>query len=763
MRKAHVFLLAAALLVFRGPARATVFGGVRGVVHDPQHRPIPGAQVQLKSATSDWSQQTQTNQDGEFAFAAVPLGDYIVNVTATGFESERQSVAVASDSSPVLHFPLAIAAVSQTAMVSAQASVANVDSATPTTLVDRKDIALTPGADRTNSLAIVTDFVPGAYLTHDQLHVRGGHQVSWLIDGVPIPNTDIASNVGPQFDPKDIDYLEVERGSYEADTGDRTYAAFNVVPRNGFERNSEAQLITSFGDFYQTNDEFNLGGHTPRFAYYTSINANRSNLGLETPIAQIHHDAENGVGGFGSLIFNATPKDQLRFVTSLRRDYYQIPYDPDPNDPENQQFQTSGLRDAQHEADDLVVFSWVRTFNPNAVLTVSPFYHFNRANYGGSPNDTPVQTTDNRSSNYAGGQATLALTLPQNNLQVGTYTFAEHESEFFGLLLNPLPIPAPPVNPITDSETSSGALEAFFLSDKFSVAPWLTLIGGFRATHFSGSITENTIDPRLGAALRVPYLHWVFRAYYGRYYQAPPLVSITGPLLSEINGLGGLAFTPLHGERDEEHQFGVTIPIHGWSLDIDDFETRARNFFDHNNVGESNIFIPVTIAEARIRGLEVTVRSPRLWNRGEVHLAYSNQMAQAAGTITGGLICSPPTDPSCLPDPGFSALDHDQRNTLNVGFDANLPLRLFAAANVYYGSGFSNGSPNAQFPDPYLPGHASIDLSLRKDFGERFSIAVNALNIANRHLLIDNSLTFGGFHYNDPRELYVELRYGFHY
>ena len=300
MRKAYVFLFAAALLAFGQPARATVFGGVRGVVHDPQHRPIPGAQVQLKSATSDWSQQTQTNQDGEFAFATLPLGDYIVNITASGFESARQSVTVTSDSSPVLHFPLAIAAVNQTATVSAQAPVGNVESATPTTLLDRNDIALTPGADRTNSLAIVTDFVPGAYLTHDQLHIRGGHQVSWLIDGVPIPNTNIASNVGPQFDPKDIDYLEVQRGSYEADTGDRTYAAFNVVPRNGFERNNEAQLITSFGNFYQTNDEFNLGGHTPRFAYYVSVNANRSNLGLETPIAKIHHDAENGVGGFGS-------------------------------------------------------------------------------------------------------------------------------------------------------------------------------------------------------------------------------------------------------------------------------------------------------------------------------------------------------------------------------------------------------------------------------------------------------------------------------
>jgi hypothetical protein len=80
-------------------------------------------------------------------------------------------------------------------------------------------------------------------VTHDMLHMRGGHQVEWLIDGVPIPNTNIANNLGPQIDPKDIDYLEVQRGSYDADYGDRTYGIFNVVPRTGFERDRECDLV----------------------------------------------------------------------------------------------------------------------------------------------------------------------------------------------------------------------------------------------------------------------------------------------------------------------------------------------------------------------------------------------------------------------------------------------------------------------------------------------------------------------------------------
>jgi hypothetical protein len=49
-----------------------------------------------------------------------------------------------------------------------------------------------------------------------------------------------------------------------------------------------------------------------------------------------------------------------------------------------------------------------------------------------------------------------------------------------------------------------------------------------------------------------------------------------------------LGFIPLHGERDEESQFGVPIPYKGWILDVDSFGTRAKNYFDHNNIGNSH-------------------------------------------------------------------------------------------------------------------------------------------------------------------------------
>jgi hypothetical protein len=110
-------------------------------------------------------------------------------------------------------------------------------------------------------------------------------------------------------------------------------------------------------------------------------------------------------------------------------------------------------------------------------------------------------------------------------------------------------------------------------------------------------------------------------------------------------------------------------------------------------------------------------------------------------------------------------VDHDQRNTLNVGFNASLPWKAFASTNIYYGSGFTNGSPDSQYPGNYLPSHVNVDVSLGKSFGEagKYKVSLTALNVTNRRVLLDNSLTFGGFHFDDPREIYVEFRWRFHY
>jgi outer membrane receptor for ferrienterochelin and colicin len=729
--------ISGSIVLLTAVAGATIFGSVRGLVHDPEHRPVPGAQVTIRAQNSHWSQAATTSAMGEFQFNAVPAGRYLVTVSAPGFKEQSLKVAVNSGGAVNLHFPMALASVSEEVVVTATPEEVGPQSSTTVSVVRQQQIVNTPGADQSNSMAMVTDYVPGAVMVHDQLHVRGGHQMTWLLDGIPVPNTNIAGNVGPQIDPKNIDQLEAQRGGLSAEYGDRSDGVFNVITRNGFERNNQGELVLSYGSFHSTDDQFSFGSHTQRFAYYASVDGNRSDLGLETPVAKGLHDAENGLGGFASLIFNSTPSDQLRLVTSVRRDHYQIP--------NTYEQQSSGTRDVQAEQDDFVDFSWAHTYGDHVLLTVSPFYHFNRAHYIGGPLDLPVSPEDDRGSNYAGGVVSLAVVEGRNNAHFGVQGFIQRDNTLFDI-----------ADRLTESSLRQrtiigGQLESAFLEDQFKAAKWLTFNGGLRLTHFSGGISETAADPRLGVAIQLPRLGWVMRGFYGRYYQAPPLVTVGGPLLN-VAATQGFAFLPLRGERDQENEFGLTIPLRGWSFDVDHFHSSATNYFDHDVLGNSNIFFPVTLAAARIYGWEASARSPQLARMLQWHLAYSRQHAEGRGGVTGGLTDFSPSEA------GYYFLDHDQRDTLSTGVQANLPWHSWANAEIAYGSGFLNGDGPAHLGD-----HTSFDLSLGKSFGEAWSVRLTALNLANSRYLLDNSNTFGGTHYNFPRQFAATLRYRFKY
>src|SRR5204863_365106 len=335
----------------------------------------------------------------------------------------------------------------------------------------------------------------------------------------------------------------------------------------------------------------------------------RTDLGLETPVPRIINDQAAGLSGFGSIIFNKTPADQLRLTTSVRGDHYQVPIDPAASEI---------LHDVENERDDFVNFSWLHTATNGVLITVSPFYHFNRAHYSGSPKDA-IRSEYDRGSNFIGGVTTLGVTRGRHNFHAGFQVFSE---------------------------------------------------------------------------------------------------------------------------RDNQREFGLTIPFKSWTFDIANFRTGVRNFFDHDVLGDSDVFFPLTIAHARIRGWEASVNSPNIASRAKFHLAYSHQYAQGAGAVTGGLTDFSP------PEQGYFFLDHDQRDTLSTGFNLQLPWHASADFNTNYGSGFLDADGPA-----HLPSHTTFDLALGKSFGENWSVRLTALNFTNHRFMLDNSNTFGGTHFVNPREI----------
>jgi hypothetical protein len=739
--EAAVLVLLMLLLPAHGWAAA--YGNVSGVVRNDSDQPIAEAKVVLESDAHSTTQR-QTDSTGRFNFPRVAIGHYMLTISQNDFASVSQAVTVQAG-----YFPFAqivLLPTSKLAEVTVTAArLPVVASVTPITMLSQQDIENTPGATNVNSLAMITDYVPGAYQAHDMLHIRGGHQTNWLIDGVEIPNTNIAENLGPELNPQDVQTLGVERGSYLADEGDRTYGIFNVIPKSGFSSDNLANVDVTGGNFAQTDDYASVASHTDDFAYYASVEFNRSNLGLQTPNAQVIHDGSLGYGAFTNLQYRPSEQDAVSLVAQFRQDRYQIPDCTAPLDDDPDCVGQFG--DVQTEADDFAVLSWAHTFANNAVLTSSLLYHFDRADYDGGAGDYPSITTYHHTSQYEGAEEQLKMDFSRNHLDAGVFGFAQQDQADFNLAFTDNTSPT-----LAELENPTGGLIAAWVQDTFEATNWLNLSAGLRESRFKASITESANDPRLGATVLVPRLDWVLSAFWGKYYQAPPLETLSGPLVAYATQ-NDTSFQPLHAERDTERQFGLTIPVKGWTIAADYFITEAKNFFDHNPLGESDIYLPITDQAALIEGRELTVRSPAFWPYGQVHLAYSNQTADCSGAITGGLVV-PGTQCGT-----FTELDHDQRNTLNLGYDANLPRQFFIGSNISVNSGLSNG-----FGGPsHLPSYTVFDLTAGRNISRDLSVSITTLNLTNRHLLTDNSLTFGGVHWNDPFQAYLELRYKFHY
>jgi len=712
-------------------------------VVDPRGAVVPDAGVKLKATASDWPQTTQTDALGAFIVNAIPLGQYTLEVEHDGFARISQAVQIIIGSAPSVQITLPLSSAATSVDVTTEATPLEAtapDAQSPPVLVSRQEILeALPGADRMSSLLFITDTTPSAFVLHDHLHVRGGHQINYLIDGVPIPNTNMSSNVGRAMDPKDIQEVQINRGGYGAQSGDRTFAQVNILTRSGFEMGNEGDLTVSYGSYHQTNNQFGFGSHGEKFAYYASVIGNRTDLGLEPPTEQVIHNAGSGYGLFTNMSYKAGPSDDLRWTVSLRKDHFQV-----PNTPEDQ---AAGYRDVDQERDSFATFNWVSTISPTTLLTVSPFYHYNDSRYISGPGD-PLGATSQNTSNYLGSQAELSNIHGPNHLTVGMYGFFQRNDLLFGL--------ADPTASQTMSAAPIGGVAAGYINDQYKPWTWLTLNAGLRYTHFSGISNENALSPHGGASVQIPKLNWVLRAFYGKYYQPPPLYTVGGGFAFGIpeQGTAGIGFLPLKGERDIQREFGLSIPVRGWVLDFTHFATSAVAFLDHDVLGNSNILLPLTTPNARMFGTEAAIRSPLVMRRVRYHLAYSYMTAQYMGSPNGGLIKPVPAE--CLYS--FCYLDHDQRNTLSTGAQVMLPRGAWFSTNVLYGSGVLAGDGPS-----HMPTHVTADVMVGKTIGERWTLGLTAMNISNSRypFSIDNS--FAGTHFNNPREIIASVRYHFHF
>ena len=146
-----------------------------------------------------------------------------------------------------------------------------------------------------------------------------------------------------------------------------------------------------------------------------------------------------------------------------------------------------------------------------------------------------------------------------NSFSAGIYTFYQAESDLFGVLINDGSAPSQP----NTGANAGASLFEFYLSDHLRLGQYVTLLGGERFSIHRSGLNESATYPRIGATVEIPRIRWVLRGFYGHFLQPAPLETVSSSVLNYASTLptGENTFTPIPSERDEEHQFGIQIPI----------------------------------------------------------------------------------------------------------------------------------------------------------------------------------------------------------
>src|SRR5690348_6797065 len=180
-------------LVWLGPIlrSQSINASIAGRITDPAKAVVANAAVTAVSTETNLRYTTTTSLSGEYQLANLPLGTYRIEVVKPGFsKSVKPDVILHVQDALEIDFEMTLGAASETITVSAGAPLVNTESATASTVVDRRLVENLPLNGR--SFQTLIALAPGVVLTaasfadQGQFSVNGQHANAnyFTVDGV---------------------------------------------------------------------------------------------------------------------------------------------------------------------------------------------------------------------------------------------------------------------------------------------------------------------------------------------------------------------------------------------------------------------------------------------------------------------------------------------------------------------------------------------------------------------------------------------------
>ena len=321
--------MAVALFTCLAVAQSTG-GRILGKITDPSGAVIPGAAITLTNEATGVVNTTEADKDGSFGFPNVPVGDYTIQYTATGFkENVQHHVAMILNQVLTLNQTMQLGQKQEVVDVSSEAPIVDTTSTQLGAVMGERSVEQLPLNTRDTYQLLqlqpgVMSNVGGSNSTaygSDQpgvVSVNGGRGRSnnFSVNGGDA--NDLFANLPTvQPNPDSIDEFRVLTNTFDAEYGRNSGAVINVVTKSGTNNwhgsmyeffrnkvlNSKGYFDTVKPDFQQNQFGATLGGPIvkDRTFFFLSYEGRRIKQGSPTDKSYMP-DATQRTGDFSSTI-----------------------------------------------------------------------------------------------------------------------------------------------------------------------------------------------------------------------------------------------------------------------------------------------------------------------------------------------------------------------------------------------------------------------------------------------------------------------------
>jgi hypothetical protein len=245
MRARIALAVGVLLLLLHGTGFAQSFqGGLRGVVKDAGGV-IPGVEVTLTNEQTNISRSVVTNDGGDFAFASVDPGTYILKASLQGYKtSERGSIRIGTQQFLTLDLTLEVGSIAENVTVTGSAPLIDTSNASTGTVLDSAALQALPSPGR--SAFLIGTTVPTVVASGDGQFNRQQDQTNasllslgggtrrgnnYTLDGVAV--TDLTNRAVANPTIEALDDVKVQVHTYDAEMGRTGGGVFNTTLKSG--------------------------------------------------------------------------------------------------------------------------------------------------------------------------------------------------------------------------------------------------------------------------------------------------------------------------------------------------------------------------------------------------------------------------------------------------------------------------------------------------------------------------------------------------